>query len=112
MSKLSELMVARRKELHMTQEEACKKLGVSRASLANYESGKFNPSMQNAMRISEVYGIPLEDIMLITKEEKDEYTSANMQVLFNELKGASEEDIRKVIEIARVIRSKGGGSEW
>ncbi len=112
MPELSELLVRRRKDLHLTQEEACKKLGISRASLANYECGKFKPKAQNARRISEVYGIPLETIIRSDDLDDEDSTSSNMQVLFNELKGASEEDIQKVIEIARVIRRSSGGREW
>ena len=112
MSELSEFLVRRRKELHLTQTEACKKIGIVRATLAYYESGQRVPTVAIARRIAEVYGIPVESILQGNEADQDDSVSPNMQILFNELSGASEEDIQKVIEIARVLRRSNGGSEW
>ena len=37
-------LAAQRKILGMTQEEAAKKIGISRSTLSKYELGKLNPS--------------------------------------------------------------------
>lgn len=44
----------------LTQQQACEKLAISRATLQNYESGKTVPSIEVAKEMSVLYEIPLE----------------------------------------------------
>lgn len=45
-----------------TQAEAADKLGISRATLQNYESGKYTPTWDTVQKIEQVYNWPASDI--------------------------------------------------
>lgn len=42
----------RRKELNLTQKELSEKIGISRATLSDYESGSKVPSLENFIKLS------------------------------------------------------------
>lgn len=46
----------------LTQEEAAEKLGISVASLANYEKGRTFPDVPVIKKIEDVYGIPYSEL--------------------------------------------------
>lgn len=54
----------RRNELNMTQEELSKKLNVSRSTVSNWEIGRNYPDIQLIVSISDVLGIPLEELLV------------------------------------------------
>lgn len=47
----------------LNQEEAAKKLGISKATLVNYEAGKTVPGWDVALRMEEVYQFPAANIL-------------------------------------------------
>ena len=47
----------------MAQVEAAKRIGISRATLQNYETGKTVPDVLVSRKIGEVYGIPVDCIL-------------------------------------------------
>ena len=54
---------AARSNAKLTQEEAAEKMGVSRDTIAHWESGKTLPNAQKIKRIEEVYGISFSDLV-------------------------------------------------
>lgn len=60
-----------RAKYDMTQEELSKKVGVSRQSIIAIESGKYNPSLQLAYKISQQFNRAIEDVFLFEDEEGD-----------------------------------------
>jgi putative transcriptional regulator len=46
----------------MTQQELAERTGVSRQTINAIEQGKFNPSTALALKMSRVFGIPVNDI--------------------------------------------------
>ena len=50
-----------------TQREVADKLGVTEASVINWETGKGAPSMENGLALTKLYDIPME-AMDFTKE--------------------------------------------
>jgi len=66
-NKLRELMIKRRKQLNLTQEEVAKQIGVSRSTYASYETGAINPSLDVAIRIKKVLMTNDDNIFLIKK---------------------------------------------
>lgn len=46
-----------------SQKEAAEKLGVSNATLCNWENGKSFPSVKYVKKICELYGVSYEDII-------------------------------------------------
>lgn len=49
----------------LTQEEACKKIGISKSTLISYEKGKTKPTIELAKKMSEVYEMPIENISFL-----------------------------------------------
>lgn len=52
-----------RLELGLSQRELAKQINVSSGTIGMYEVGKRTPSLDKARRISEFFGIPLENIV-------------------------------------------------
>jgi putative transcriptional regulator len=46
----------------MTQEELARRVGVSRQTVIAIEKGKYNPSVALALRIADVFGLPVEEV--------------------------------------------------
>ena len=55
-------MRAARVNADLSQEEAAKRLGISRATLQNYETGNTIPDIITARKIEDVYGFPADYI--------------------------------------------------
>ncbi len=55
----------------MTQTELAEKMGVNRATLSKYETGEVTPSLKQFEKLTDVLGIPVEDIL---KQEDREMT--------------------------------------
>ena len=53
----------------MTQQDLAAKLNVSRQTIIAIEAGKFNPSTVLALKISELFDLPVNDIFHL--EERD-----------------------------------------
>ena len=60
-------MEAARVNAKLTQDEAAKLQGVSRATIINWERGKTIPSIPNLNKMAEVYGISTDNIFLPIK---------------------------------------------
>ncbi len=58
-----ELMKNKRKELGMTQQELADKCGLSKTTIFNYESGRFEPTKENIKILSKVLNIPEADLL-------------------------------------------------
>ena len=56
---LKELRTARA----MTQEQVAAQLNVTRQTISSYESGRTRPDVDTLVRLAEVYGVSLEDIL-------------------------------------------------
>lgn len=46
----------------MTQQELAEKIGATRQTVNAIESAKYAPSLELAFRISNVFGVPLEEV--------------------------------------------------
>lgn len=56
-----------RKIANLTQKELAKALDVSESTVANWEKGKSEPSVGQAIKIGEVTGIPYDKIIFLPK---------------------------------------------
>ncbi len=53
----------------MTQQDLADKVRVSRQTIIAIEQGRFSPSLESALRIAQVFGVPVESVFqLITNE--------------------------------------------
>ena len=62
MESVNDMLVFLRKKANLTQEEASKKIGISRGSLANYECGLRRPSYEVMEAIADFYNVDLDTI--------------------------------------------------
>ena len=53
-----------RAKFNLTQIELAQKVGVRRETIVFLEQGKYNPSLELAFRIAQVFGEPLEEIFI------------------------------------------------
>lgn len=63
-------LAAARVNARMTQEDASKALHVTKQTLCNWENGITKPSIEKAELISEVYGIPYQNLIFFTPKNK------------------------------------------
>ncbi len=60
---ISENLVILRKKANLSQEALAEKLGVSRQTVAKWESGESVPDIVRCDRLAELYGITLDDLL-------------------------------------------------
>ncbi len=59
-----------RRQLHdMTQQELADRVGVTRQTILSIERGRYNPSVGLALRLAEAFGVPVEAVFEIDREE-------------------------------------------
>lgn len=68
MEELRITMEAARVNAGLFQQEAATLIGVSRATLQNYESGKTVPTWETAKKIAQAYNFPMEHIFFGRKD--------------------------------------------
>lgn len=69
---LGEALKAHRTEKQMTQEFVAETLGVSRQAVSKWENGTSDPSTSNLCALAKLYGIPVEELLHETQDEKSE----------------------------------------
>lgn len=52
-----------RKKLNITQEQLCKKLDLSRASISNIEQGRHNITLDNLEKLCKVFGVNSSELL-------------------------------------------------
>lgn len=62
-----------RARMNISQQVLADKVGVTRQTIAAIEQGKFNPSTLLALKMSEFFGIPVNDLFQL---EEDEHVQA------------------------------------
>ena len=62
-------MKRHRRQLHdMTLQELAERVGVTRQTILSIERGRYNPSVGLALRLAEVFGVPVEELFEIEVE--------------------------------------------
>jgi putative transcriptional regulator len=59
----------RKQMSELTQQQLADKVGVSRQTILSIESGRYNPSVGLAIRIAEVFSVPVEELFQINRDE-------------------------------------------
>lgn len=67
MAEIQISLAAARVNAGMTQEEAAKRLHISKQTICNWEKGKAEPSITQARELSLIYGLDLDYIFLPVK---------------------------------------------
>lgn len=58
-----------RKAKKMSQQELAQLAGVRRETIVHLENNRYNPSLEMALKIAEIFQLPVEDIFQLNKEE-------------------------------------------
>ena len=58
-----------RAEKEMTQEELAELVGVTRNTITSLEKGKYYPSLKLAYRISDVFGVGIDDVFTYERDK-------------------------------------------
>lgn len=66
MAEIKISLAAARVNAGMTQEEVAKKMQVSKNTIINWEKSLAEPKVSQALRLSELYKMPLESIIFFT----------------------------------------------
>lgn len=61
-----------RKQKGLTQEQMAEAMGVSVAAVSKWEQGTSDPSTSNLCALAKLYGIPVEELLHETQDEKSE----------------------------------------
>lgn len=61
---------AARKQAGLTQEQAAKRVGgtANQSTIANWEGGRYTPTIPKAFALADAYGITLDELLGHTKE--------------------------------------------
>ena len=59
---LSEIVINKRKSLHITQTELAKQTGINRSLISKLEDEKFTPSVDQLLALSEVLGFDISEV--------------------------------------------------
>lgn len=62
--KLMISLAAARVNAKLTQEEVAKKLKINKQTIVSWEKGESEPKVSQAMALSQLYGIPIDNIFL------------------------------------------------
>lgn len=54
----------------MTQQQLAERVGVTRQTIISIERGKYKPSVELALRLSRVFGVPVEAIFQLEEAEE------------------------------------------
>ncbi len=57
-----------REKFKMTQQDLANEVGVSRQTIISLESGRYNPSIHLAYKVSKTFGKIIEDIFIFTDD--------------------------------------------
>lgn len=64
-------MKEHRARLNVNQAELGKMAGVSRQTISLIERGDYSPSVALALRLAQIFQVPVEEIFFLTDEEGD-----------------------------------------
>lgn len=73
-----------RKGRKLTQQELSERMGLSRATISNYEVGRRTPHLSDLRRFAEFYGVSLDYFGVTTTDESFELLSRAKSIFLNE----------------------------
>lgn len=59
-----------RRAKKMSQQELAQLVGVRRETIVHLENNRYNPSLEMALKIAEIFQLPVEDIFQLNKKEE------------------------------------------
>lgn len=71
-----------RKRCGLTQEQLAEKLSVTRQTLAKWENGEASPTIDDCIRMADIFGITVNDLAADMKEEELDFVSPKGKHIF------------------------------
>ncbi len=91
------LMQKARKKKKMTQEDLARALGVQRAVISKYETGRITPSVEQAKKISEILEVPFLDLVgMVPENDTEVERNRLLKVLTNYINSHKDFDLSKL----------------
>lgn len=81
---IAKKLKALRKGRGLSQQQLAEKMGISRASISNYEVGRRSPHISELRRFAEFYGVGLDFFGVVTTDEIFELLSRAKSVFEND----------------------------
>lgn len=73
---MAERFAQLRKKAGLSQEELAEKLGISRQAVSKWERAESSPDTDNLIALSKLYGLSLDELLLLNQPEKKEESEA------------------------------------
>lgn len=68
MARIETILKEYRENVGMTQKELAEKVGVRRETIVHLERNKYNPSLELALEIADVFDVSVETLFKLVKE--------------------------------------------
>ena len=81
---IGEMILSYRKDLGMSQDELGQKLLVSRQTISLWEKNQTVPSIDNLMRLSEIFGVPVDEILGVGHSDQKEMPKEVYRFIYTE----------------------------
>ena len=81
---LGRFIAARRKRLHMTQEDLAQRIHVSKSAVAKWETDGGIPDRDNLYKLAEIMGVSVDDLHLLIKSkeyEEEDFAIISLPIL-------------------------------
>ena len=79
---IGEKIKNKRKELNLTQEYLAKELNISRQAVSKWEKGVSEPSMDNLVKLSEIFGVDIDYFRKDSGEDENSTSSIFWDILY------------------------------
>lgn len=105
MSKLYERIKSARTNLHLSQESVARYIKLNRTAIVEIEAGKRKVSAEELGKFSELFCVPVDELLNGKKTEKPEMAFARKLGTLDE---SDQQEILNLIEFKRMIKEKRG----
>lgn len=81
---IGEMIISYRKDLGMSQDELGQKLFVSRQTISLWEKNQTVPSIDNLIRLSEIFGVSVDEILGVVHNDQKETPKEVYRFIYTE----------------------------
>ena len=74
-----------RESIGMTQQELADRIGIRRETILHLENNRYNPSLEMALKIAQVFDLQVEELFQLKKKEKNHETTDLPSLWFREI---------------------------
>ena len=111
---------------NVTAYQVGKATGISTSTLSEWKNGKYTPKSDKLQKIADYFNVPVEYLLTGEKKSPDtmsedeeimEYlnelkNNPGMRILFSKAKGATKEDLEKVVKMIEIMRGDTDGGYY